>query len=152
MAGKSFAFEVNRTSSAPASTLFGLVADGSRWSEWAGPLIPSSSWARRGALEDAGVGAVRKLGVGPLGVKEETTAYEQDAVGGYRHAYKLLGLAPISGYHAEVRFAPTADGRTEISWRGEFTERVPGTGRIFEKALGSVIGQLATRLTSYAER
>lgn len=148
MAGKSFTFEVTRTSSASASTLFALAADGSRWSEWAGPLIPSSSWARRGQPDPGGIGAVRKLGVGPLGVKEETTAYEQDTL----HGYKLLGLAPVSGYHAEVRFAPTADGRTEITWRGEFTERLPGTGPIFKRALSAAIGQIATRLTTYAER
>lgn len=148
MAGKSFTFEVKRTSTAPASTLFALAAGGSRWSEWAGPLIPSSSWVRRGEPDPGGIGAIRKLGVGPLGVKEETTAYEQDAL----HGYKLLGLAPISGYHAEVRFAPTPDGGTQITWRGEFTERVPGTGRIFERGLRTVIGQMATRLTRYAER
>lgn len=148
MAGKSFAFEVKRISTADPATLFRLAADGSRWSEWAGPLIPSSSWVRRGEPDPGGIGAVRKLGVGPLGVKEETTAYEQDTL----HAYKLLGLAPVSGYHAEVRFAPTADGRTELTWRGEFTERVPGTGRVFQRALRAVIGQMATRLTSYAER
>ena len=41
MSGRTFSFEVNRTSGAPPATLFRLESDGARWSEWAKPLIAS---------------------------------------------------------------------------------------------------------------
>ena len=33
MAGRTFSFEVKRTSSAPAATLFRLATDGGRWAD-----------------------------------------------------------------------------------------------------------------------
>lgn len=45
MSGGQFSFEVNRTSTAPAATLFRLETDGARRSEWAG-FIPYSAWDR----------------------------------------------------------------------------------------------------------
>lgn len=48
MSGRTFSFEINRTTSAPAATLFRLETDGGRWSEWAKPIVVQSSWARQG--------------------------------------------------------------------------------------------------------
>jgi hypothetical protein len=44
MSGRTFSFEINRTTSAPAATLFRLETDGGRWSEWAKPIVVQSSW------------------------------------------------------------------------------------------------------------
>jgi hypothetical protein len=44
MTAKTFSFEINRTTSAHAATLFRLETDGARWSQWAKPLIVQSSW------------------------------------------------------------------------------------------------------------
>ena len=99
MSGRKFSFEINRTSSAPAATLFRLVADGANWSKWAKPIVLQSSWARQGDPAPGGVGAVRKVGMWPLLVQEETVAYEQDR----RHAYKLIGPpSPAKDYSGEV--------------------------------------------------
>ena len=46
MSGRTFSFEVNRTSTAPAATLFRLVADGGNWSTWAKPIVVSALDAR----------------------------------------------------------------------------------------------------------
>ncbi|ODR16708.1 hypothetical protein BHQ19_30660 [Mycolicibacterium porcinum] len=35
-------------STASPRTLFAIVSDGSRWSDWARPLIPYSAWAQPG--------------------------------------------------------------------------------------------------------
>jgi hypothetical protein len=48
MTGKMFSFEISRTTSAHAATLFRFETDGARWSEWAKPLIVQSSWEQRG--------------------------------------------------------------------------------------------------------
>jgi hypothetical protein len=91
MAGRKFSFEVNKTSSAPAATLFRLETDGANWSKWAKPIVVQSSWAREGD-QPGGVGAIRQVGLWPVLVREETVEYEQDR----RHVYKLVGAGPAN--------------------------------------------------------
>ncbi|MPY79926.1 MAG: SRPBCC family protein [Actinophytocola sp.] len=148
MPAESFTFEVTRTSNADAATLFALVSDGARWSEWAKPLVASSSLVTSGADAPNGVGSVRKLGAGPVGVKEETTAYEQDRL----HAYKLLTPGPVNNYRAEVRLEPRAGGGTQLTWRGTFDERILGTGKLAERGLAKFIGAVADKAIQAAER
>ena len=104
MAGRTFSFEVNRTSSAPAAMLFRLATDGGRWADWAKPLILQSSWERQGDPAPAGFGAVRKVGCWPILMREKTVEYEQDR----RHVYELIGpRTPAKGYRAEATFSRT---------------------------------------------
>lgn len=148
MPAKKFTFEVNRSSAADAATLFRLVSDGARWSDWAKPVIPASSWVTEGDPAPGGVGAIRKLGAGPLGVKEQTTAYEQNRL----HAYALLTPGPVNNYRAEVRLTPRAEGGTDIRWTGAFEEKIPGTGKIAQKAFTGLISKIADKLVSAAEK
>ena len=107
MAGRTFSFEVNRTSNAPAATLFRLATDGGRWADWAKPLILQSSWEQQGDPAPAGVGAVRKVGCWPSTMREKTVEYEQDR----RHVYELIGpRTPAKGYRAEATSSRTRRG------------------------------------------
>lgn len=149
MSGRKFSFEVTKTSSAPAATLFQLETDGANWAEWAKPIVVQSSWAREGEPAPAGIGAVRKIGMWPVLVQEETVEYEQDR----RHVYKLVGPAsPAKDYVAEVVFTPNAAGGTDMRWSGSFTEGVPGTGPAMRAALGGAVKYFAGRLVKEAER
>ena len=150
MSGRNFSFEINRISSAPAATLFRLVSDGANWSSWAKPVIVSSSWAKQGDPPPDGVGAIRKVGIGPLLFHEETVESEQDR----RHVYKLVAAppSPAKDYVGEVVFSPNAAGGTDIRWTGSFTEGVPGTGAVMRAALGGMVGLIAGRLVKAAER
>lgn len=149
MSGRKFSFEINLTSSASAATLFRLVADGANWSTWAKPIVRQSSWARQGDPAPGGVGAIRKVGMWPLLVQEETVAYEQD----HRHAYKLVAPpSPAKDYSGEVIFTPNPAGGTDIRWTGAFVEGVPGTGPVMRAALGGVVRFFAGRLVKAAER
>jgi hypothetical protein len=67
------------TSSAPAETLFRLETDGANWSSWAKPIVVQSGWARRSDSAPGGVGAIRKVGMRPVLVQEETVEYEVKA-------------------------------------------------------------------------
>lgn len=113
MSGRKFSFEVTKTSSAPAATLFRLVTDGGNWATWAKPIVAQSSWARRGDPAPGGIGAIRKLGMWPVFVQEETVEYEQDR----RHVYKLVGArTPVQDYFGEVVLTPNASGGTDLRW------------------------------------
>ncbi|WAJ42802.1 SRPBCC family protein [Mycobacterium sp. Aquia_216] len=149
MSGNVFRFEINRTTSASAATLFGLETDGAHWSEWAKPLIVQSSWERQGDPAPAGVGAVRKVGMWPILMREKTIAYEQDR----RHVYLQIGPPlPARDYQAEMLLTPNAAGGTDISWTGSFTEGPRGSGPIMLIFLRTVVGFLAGRLVRAAER
>ena len=149
MSGRTFSFEVNRTSSAPAATLFRLETDGAQWARWGKPLVIQSGWERQGDPVPGGIGAVRKVGMWPLLVREETVEYEQDR----RHVYELIGPpSPAKGYRAEFLLTPNANGGTDIRWSGSFTEGVRGTGPIMLAGLRSAIQFFAGRLVKAAER
>jgi hypothetical protein len=108
-----------------------------------------SSWARQDDPAPAGVGAVRKIGMWPFLVQEETVEYEQDR----RHVYKLIAPAsPAKDYVSEVVFTPNAAGGTDIRWAGSFIEGASGTGPFMRAALGGAVRMFADRLVKTAER
>jgi uncharacterized protein YndB with AHSA1/START domain len=149
MSGRKFTFEINKTSTAPAATLFRLETDGANWSQWAKPIVVQSSWARESDSAPGGVGAIRKVGMWPMLVQEETVEYEQDR----RHVYKLVGPGnPVKDYFGEVVLTPNAAGGTDIHWSGSFVEAVPGTGRLMRAAMGGAVRYFAGRLVKEAER
>ena len=149
MSGRTFSFEVNRTSRAPAATLFRLETDGARWADWARPLIVQSSWEQQGDPAPGGIGAVRKVGLWPVLMREKTVEYEQDR----RHVYKLIAPStPAKDYQAEALFTPNTSGGTDLRWRGSFTEGVPGTGPIMRAVLRGAIQLISARLIKAAER
>ncbi|GAA2988951.1 Polyketide cyclase / dehydrase and lipid transport [Actinokineospora diospyrosa] len=145
---RTFAFEISTSSSANASTLFALVSDGNRWSEWARPVVAESFMEREGDPAPGGVGAIRVLGRKPVLVREETVEYEQDR----RHAYVLRSASPVKDYRGEVTFVPRDGGGTDLVWRISFIERVPGTGSVLRAGLRTFIQDLAKRLVQAAER
>ncbi|MCV7077262.1 SRPBCC family protein [Mycobacterium szulgai] len=149
MSGRKFTFEVNKTSTAPAATVFRLATDGARWSEWAKPIVAQSSWVQKGDPAPGGVGAIRKLGMWPVFVQEQTIEYEQDR----RHVYKLVAPStPAKDYTGEVVLTPNASGGTDIRWSGSFIEGVAGTGPVMRAALGGAVKLFAGRLVKAAER
>jgi hypothetical protein len=146
---RTFSFEVRRTSSAPAATLFQLEADGSRWSDWAKPIVFQSSWERQGNPAPDGIGAVRRVGTWPIFMREKTVEYEQDR----RHVYEVIGpRSPAKKYRAEATFTPNAAGGTDLVWSGSFTEGVRGTGPIMRAVMGGAIKFLSAQLVKAAER
>lgn len=149
MTGKAFSFQINRTTSATAATLFRLETDGSRWYEWAKPLIVQSSWEKRGDPPPGGLGAVRRVGLWPLLMREKTIAYEQDRL----HVYEQIGpRLPAKDYRGELLLTPNATGGTDLHWIGSFTEGPRGTGPLMLVFLRGVVWFLSRRLVAAAER
>jgi uncharacterized protein YndB with AHSA1/START domain len=148
MSDRKFSFEVKRTSSAPPATLFRLETDGARWSEWAKPVVVQSSWERQGDPAPGGIGAIRKVGLWPMLMREQTIEYEQDR----RHVYTFAGKGPAKDYRGEVFFTPNATGGTELRWTGSFTEGLPGTGPVMRALMRGAIQDISKRLVKAAER
>lgn len=148
MSGKTFTFEVRRTSTASPKTIFDLETDGPSWAKWGKPLIVQAGWDREGDPAPAGVGAIRKVGLWPVLMYEETVEYEPDR----KHVYTFAKGGPAKDYRAELLLTPTAAGGTELLWTGSFTESPPGSGPVIRGVMRGAILLLSKRLVAYAER
>ena len=133
---------VEAVSDAAPERLFARVAAGDRWAEWAGPLVPRSRWLVPGDPE-GGVGAVRALGLGPLGSRERIVEH----VPPRRLAYVVDSWAPFRDYRAQVDLEPLAGG-TRIRWSATFEPRVPGTGALQARVLRAILAGFARRLAA----
>lgn len=140
-------FETRARSAAPPERVFALLAAGDRWQEWAGLLVPRSRWQVPGEPV-GGVGAVRRLGIGPLVSLERVVEHEPPR----RLAYVVDSRAPYRDYRAVVELAPDGRGGTEVTWSASFQPRLPGTGRLLRVLLRAVVAGFARRLVRAATR
>ncbi len=130
---------------APPERVFALVAAGDRWQEWAGLMVPRSRWQVPGDPE-GGVGAVRRLGIGPLISLERITEHQAPR----RLSYVVDSPAPYRDYRSTVELTPTATGGTHIVWRSTFEPIVPGTGPLLRAFLGATVRGFARNLAKRA--
>ncbi|HUR50505.1 MAG TPA: SRPBCC family protein [Mycobacteriales bacterium] len=138
-------FEARASSPAPPERVFALLEAGDRWQEWAGPLVPRSSWQVPGEPV-GGVGAVRRLGLGPLASRERVVEHQPP----HRLGYVVDSRAPYRDYRSTVELAARADGGTDIAWRSSFEPIVPGTGRVLRGLLRLVVASFARNLAKRA--
>ena len=140
-------YEFTIPSLAAPAAVFAVIADATRWHEWAGSAIAVSEWDRQGDPAPGGVGAVRKLGRWPAYSREEITEYDPP----HHLAYTILSGLPVRGYHADVDILATTTGST-IRWAGAFEPKVPGTGGALAMVLRRVVLGLARAAAREAER
>jgi uncharacterized protein YndB with AHSA1/START domain len=141
-------FELTRRSAAAPEQVFDVFADGAGWARWAGPLIRRSSWEQEGTPAPGGVGAIRVLGAGAYGSREQIIEYAPPE----RLAYTVLSGFPVRDYRATIELTPTTEGGTLIHWSASFRPPVPGTGALIAFGLRSMLGGFASRAAAYAER
>ena len=91
---------------------------------------------RDGQSEPNGVGSVRKIGVGPLGIEETVTALVPNESIDYRIT---RGGFPIKNHRGRIAFAHGAQGGTRVDWTIEFESRLPLMGPALAFALKTAI-------------
>ena len=94
-----------------------------------------------------GVGAIRRLALGPSGSKEEVVAWDPP----HHLGYVVRRGLPVRHYRADVDLRADGAG-TLVTWRGSFDEIVPGTGPAFRLILRRMTAGFAGRVCRYAER
>ena len=140
-------YELTVRCSASADAVFGVLADATRWKDWAGATVGVSEWDREGDPPPGGVGAVRKLGRWPFFTREQITEYEPP----HHIGYTILSGVPVRGYHADIDLRTDATGTT-IRWSGAFEPTVPGTGTALELFLSRTVLHYAQAAAVEAER
>jgi uncharacterized protein YndB with AHSA1/START domain len=138
-------FVVESRSAASPETVFAVLADGSRWQQWAGPAVPRSSWAP--GSPQGGIGAVRRLGLGPLSSREEIVAHEPPRL----LSYVLRSGEGLHHYRATVDVRPEPVGGTRIVWSGQVDSRVPGLAPALAAMFRLLVTGFARRLARHAE-
>lgn len=138
-------FVVTVTSSAAPEQVFAVLADGSRWCEWAGPLVRRSMWEREGEPAPGGVGAIRRLGRAGVYGREQIVEYDAPR----RLSYVILSGQPVRHYRADVDLVPDGGG-TRIEWRGDFEPTVPLTGTAMRWYFAAIVRGFARRLARHA--
>ena len=142
------AYEFKVSSSAPREAVFAVLADATRWHEWAGSMISVSEWEREGDPAPGGVGAVRRLGRSPAFAREQILEYDPP----HHLAYTIVRGMPVRGYHADIDLLAASAGGTTIRWSGAFEPKVPGTGALLAAVLGRIVHGYATSAAAEAER
>jgi hypothetical protein len=130
-------------SSADATTVYSLLVDGRTWPTWS-PLRSFELEAEAPGGGE-GLGAIRVFRTGRTVSREEVV----ELVPGRRFSYALLSGLPLRNYRADVDLTPV-DGGTVIHWRSSFTPKVPGTGWIYRRALGTFIQRCVDGLAAHA--
>jgi hypothetical protein len=138
-------FVTRARSAAPPQTVFALLADAPAWQEWAGPFVPRARWEPG---TPAGAGAVRRLGLGRLSVREQVVVHEPP----HAFSYVLLTGVRWHGYRADVRLDEDGHGGTRLEWTGRVSSPLPGVARLLLPVFRGLVEDLARRLAREAER
>ncbi len=137
-------FEILARTAAPPVTVWPLIGEAARWKEWS--FLTRTFLLRVGAVDPDGVGALRRLAVGPFGSNEEVVAFEPPTHLGY---VARKGI-PVRTYEADIVLRPDGDG-TAITWTGSIEPLVPGTGVVVLAFLRTVVGRFAAELVRSAD-
>ena len=145
MVTRTGSYRVTARSAAPPARVFEVLADAPGWKRWAGPMVLQAWWEREGTPAPGGVGAIRRLGLGKVGSREEIVAYDPP----HHLAYTWLTRV-VRDYRADVRLEPDGDG-TRIVWSGVFTPTLLAPRTVMQRFFTTTVGGFARRLASYAE-
>ena len=143
--GGRFRYQIVVHCDAPRAEVWSLVAEAERWKEWS--FLTRTFLLRQGQPVPDGVGALRRLGVGPFGSVEEVVAFEPP----HHLGYEARKGMPARHYRADV-VLDDEDGGTRVTWSGSLVPLVPGTGPLVLAYARSFIGRFTRSLVRYTAR
>jgi len=138
--------EVTRIIQAPREAVFDVLADHANYDRFRGSR--RSELVKEGEPAPNGVGALRRILIGPLRFDEEITAYERPS----RLDYLIVGLN-VSFDHdgGQIRLSEVA-GATRVDWTSTFRIPIPVIGRVQEFAWAPILRRGFRRVLEDVER
>lgn len=124
-----YTIEIDETFDVPRRKVFALFADHHRFGKLLG--APVKRIKDSDQADPNGIGSVRKIGIGPIGLEETVLNFEPDSL----IEYAITSLSPIRNHHGRIRFEDTPDGRTRLNYTITFEDVVPFTGKVVSTAL-----------------
>lgn len=124
-----YTIEIDETFDVPRNRVFALFADHKRFGKLLG--APVKRIRDSDQADPNGLGSVRKIGIGPVGLEETVIAFEPDAL----IEYTITSLSPIRNHIGRIRFQEAGTGRTRVNYTITFEDIVPFTGKVVSVAL-----------------
>jgi uncharacterized protein YndB with AHSA1/START domain len=124
-----YTIEIDETFDVPRSRVFALFADHERFGKLLG--APVKRIRDSDQADPNGVGSIRKIGLGPIGLKETVITFEPGSL----IEYAISSMSPIRNHLGRIRFEDAADGRTRVLYTISFEDIVPYTGKLVSSAL-----------------
>lgn len=131
--------DVRATTSASPDEVWRLLGDSATWPDWT-PIEAAEVTGRVGEI-----GEVRTFTTGRVSVREEIVERRAPE----RLVYVLLAGLAVRDYRAEIDVTP-AGGGSEIRWHTTFAAKVPGTGRLYRRALHKATQAFVDGLVEHA--
>ncbi|MFO7995368.1 MAG: SRPBCC family protein [Marinobacter sp.] len=124
-----YTIEIDETFDVPRDQVFALFADHERFGKLLG--APVKRIRDSDQADPNGVGSIRKIGLGPIGLKETVITFEPGSL----IEYTITSMSPIRNHLGRIRFEDVADGKTRILYTISFEDIVPYTGKLVSSAL-----------------
>jgi uncharacterized protein YndB with AHSA1/START domain len=126
----------------PRDEVFDLFTDRENYRRLVAPI--GATLVRAGTASRQGSGAIHRVGVGPLGIKEQIV----DVDPGRRFTYRAITPLPVRHYIGIVEFHDDAKG-TRVDYTLDVEAALPLPGpvmRLMVKALAGGLARGATRV------
>jgi Polyketide cyclase / dehydrase and lipid transport len=139
--------KVEQPSTAKPASVYDVLMDFDRWSDWM-PTVSAASWEVRGAPV-TGVGGIRRVRVG-FSVTHDRIV---DGTRPHHHVYvvSLPWYVPLKDYRGDVRIEDRPTGSL-IVWTASCTPRLPGLRNLNQSRLQATYVRIAAALAREAER
>lgn len=124
-----YTIEINDTFDIPRRRVFALFADHQRFGKLLGAPVKRVKDSLQ--ADPNGIGSVRKIGIGPLGLEETVLNFEPDTL----IEYAITSLSPVRNHMGRIRFQDTPEGQTRVSYTITFEDVVPFSGKLVSAAL-----------------
>lgn len=124
-----YTIEIDETFDVPRRKVFALFADHQRFGKLLG--APVKRIKDSDQADPNGIGSIRRIGIGPIGLEETVLSFEPDSL----IEYAITSLSPIRNHRGRIRFEETTDGGTRLNYTITFEDIVPFTGRVVSTAL-----------------
>ncbi|WP_328764501.1 SRPBCC family protein [Streptomyces sp. NBC_00272] len=139
-------FDVRRTADAPPETVFGVFTDHRKYAALV-TVIRSSVLEREGDPAPNGVGAVRRLHMPGVTVREQVTSYERPG----RYSYRLVSGLPLRHFTATVTFTAVQHQRTEVVYSVTVEPKLSVLGPVVSKVAKKAISDFTDAAVARAE-
>ena len=130
--------DASATTPASRDAVWAQLADVTRWSQWG----PWKTVEVEGGGEH-GPGAVRRLVMGPMTLREQVTDWEP----GERMGYRVLDGMKLEDYEATVTLHDAPGGGTELRWHAEYAKAGLLAGLLLKRAIPDVCHRVAKAAT-----
>jgi len=140
----SFMIDIEETFDLPLDQVFDLFADHGKFGKLLGAPVKRIRDSEQ--ADPNGIGSVRSVGIGPLGVEETIIGFEPEAL----IEYAITSMSPIRNHMGRIRFDNDAEGHTRVKYTISFDDVIPFSGGVIYKALHSAIRKGVSRVPKLA--